>query len=668
MATGGITVESVLGKISRDHLECAVCSDNFKNPKVLDCLHTFCLKCLREMRTRQDPKNKKLICPICRKETNLEKIEVDDLPHNFTLDALVDELYVHQKLLGNEPSRVTCQSCEEEDRTAVSRCMDCDHFLCQDCKQAHGRLAVTRSHTTYSLDQFRSGEIVYKSKLREHIPKCQKHLDQSLSIYCNTCEQMACTTCSVLNHGQHALVGIPEAYDSFKQQVADLVSKVKNKIKELKDAKDTANMLQKKLDTSFAETTRKISQKANDVVAKLIDEEKKLTQETEKIYIERSETFNTSAVKNSNEADHSEQKLADVCSLMAETNRYEVLDLKQKVLFNLKELTEKKPTIAPEHLSMFDYKEEEDSFGKLVLKDQTNIVPMPRGPLLNQSTTTKDNKLLKILKHSSVSVKKGQWVLKTELANKFSNANCVGVFSNNKIVAVDKGDNTLVTFFPLHRSERQFKVLFDNVHLDGLTVNRDNKLIALESPYVKVYGDDSCVTFIPGDGSNAKPVGIAVSKDNIIAVSFEDREEISLHELDGTFIKLLTAPGVGRYLTFYNNQVIYTTSSSSRALISIDCSTDTMVSEFGIGDDDSKYINPTDVCCDLDGSLYVSWKGYTVEIRHYYYNKSDGETLKYITVIKGCGSARNILITPGGELVVAAGNTVKIYHRVETDD
>ncbi|XP_071790606.1 uncharacterized protein [Asterias amurensis] len=661
MATGGITVESFLGKISRDHLECAVCSDNFKNPKVLDCLHTFCLKCLREMRTRQHPENKKLICPICRKETNLEKIEVDDLPHNFTLDALVDELYVHQKLLGTEPSRVTCQSCEEEDLTAVSRCVDCDHFLCQDCKHAHGRLAVTRSHTTYSLDQYRSGEIVYKSKLREHIPKCQKHLDQSLTIYCNTCEQMTCTTCSVLNHGQHALVIIPEAYDSFKQQVTDLVSKVKNNIKELQDAKDTANMLQMKLDTSFAETKKKISQRADDVVAKVKEEEQKLTQESEKIYKERSETFNTSAVKNSNEADHSEQKLADVCSLMAETNRYEVLDLKQKVLFNLKELTEKTTTVAPEPLSMFDYKEEEDSFGKLVLKDQTNIV----GPLLNQSTTTKDKQLLEILKHSSVSVKKGQWELKTELQNKFSNANCVGVFSNNKIVALDNGNNRLATFLPLRSSARQFQGI-DNVHFEGLTVNRDNKLIALQSPYVKVYGDDLCVKFTPGNGLNAKPEGIAVSKDNIIAVSFEDRAEISLHKLDGTFIKLLQAPGVGRYLTFYNNQVIYTTSSIGNGLMSIDCSTGTKVLSVCLADADS-VMKPTGVCCDLDGSFYVSWKGYTGAIRHYWY-QSDGIARGCNTVIRGCGSARNILITPGGELVVAAGNTVKIYHRVETDD
>ncbi len=664
MATGCTTVESFWGKISRDHLECAICADNFKDPKVLDCLHTFCLKCLREIRIRQDPENKKLICPICRKETNLEKIEVDDLPHNFTIDALVDELHLHQKLLGTEgeePSCVTCQSCEE-DQTAVSRCSDCDHFLCQDCQLAHGRLAVTRSHTTYSLDQFRSGEIVYKSKLREHIPKCQKHLDQSLSIYCTTCEQMTCTTCSVLNHAKHTLVGIPEAYDSFKQQVAKLVSKVKKKIEEFKNATEKANVLQKKLDSSFAETTGKISKKADSEVGKVKDEEQKLTQEAKKVYKERSETFITSTAKNCQEQAHLEKKLADVCNLMTETNCYEVLDLKQKVLFNLKELTAKKATVTAEHLSPFDFVEEEGSFfGELVLKAQT-VVPLT----LAQWTAIREEPVLAILKQLSLQtcVKQGRWVLKTEVSGQFSNVNCVGVFSNNIVVALDYGLKTLATFFPTtNTSKRRFQVALQNVPFKGLTVTRNDKLIALlENNSVNVYGDDLCVKFTAGTRLNINPIGIAVSKDSTIAVSY-DTGKISLHKPDGFFIKILKAPGVGRYLTFYNNQVIYTMHRHPfQRLISIDCSTGKKVFIVDIKDDDDKNnprFEPTGLCCDLDGSIYVASQKSTGKIRHF---SPTGQNLEL--ALKGCGRAQNIAITPGGELVVATGNRVKIYHRL----
>ena len=36
-----IIVESVLGKISKDHLECPVCMNIYTQPKLLDCLHSF---------------------------------------------------------------------------------------------------------------------------------------------------------------------------------------------------------------------------------------------------------------------------------------------------------------------------------------------------------------------------------------------------------------------------------------------------------------------------------------------------------------------------------------------------------------------------------------------------------------------------------------------------
>ncbi len=196
-------------------------------------------------------------------------------------------------------------------------------------------------------------------------------------------------------------------------------------------------------------------------------------------------------------------------------------------------------------------------------------------------------------------------------------------------------------------------------------MNKNNKLIALDGLLVYVYGEDLRVTckFRPGTGLNTNPIGIAVSKDNIIAVSYKNRGKISLHKLDGTFIEMLWAPGVDGFLTFYNNQVIYT---SSEKLISIDCSTGGRVFTVDIGDDedyddDSYYdsLEPTGVCCDLDGSIYVASQRNTGEIRHF---SPAGEYIGF--AIKGCGRAQNILITPGGELVVAAIDTVKIYHRV----
>ncbi|MBN3277880.1 RN225 protein, partial [Polyodon spathula] len=70
-------------------LECTVCFcpyDNvFKAPKVLSCLHTFCLECLARINVSSE-KNKTLVCPLCREETQLEaKKGLTDLPNNLEL-------------------------------------------------------------------------------------------------------------------------------------------------------------------------------------------------------------------------------------------------------------------------------------------------------------------------------------------------------------------------------------------------------------------------------------------------------------------------------------------------------------------------------------------------------------------------------------------------------
>ena len=48
-----------------EHLKCAVCLDQYTEPKVLPCLHTFCKRCLQGVLNREGAVWK-LICPTCR--------------------------------------------------------------------------------------------------------------------------------------------------------------------------------------------------------------------------------------------------------------------------------------------------------------------------------------------------------------------------------------------------------------------------------------------------------------------------------------------------------------------------------------------------------------------------------------------------------------------------
>ncbi len=56
---------SSLAKNLAKELECAVCLEQYKEPKVLPCLHSFCKKCLEGLLTKQGLVWK-LNCPSCR--------------------------------------------------------------------------------------------------------------------------------------------------------------------------------------------------------------------------------------------------------------------------------------------------------------------------------------------------------------------------------------------------------------------------------------------------------------------------------------------------------------------------------------------------------------------------------------------------------------------------
>ena len=48
-----------------EHLECSVCLEQLKDPKVLPCLHSFCHDCI--VKLARNGKSKNMACPECRK-------------------------------------------------------------------------------------------------------------------------------------------------------------------------------------------------------------------------------------------------------------------------------------------------------------------------------------------------------------------------------------------------------------------------------------------------------------------------------------------------------------------------------------------------------------------------------------------------------------------------
>ncbi|XP_022101912.1 uncharacterized protein LOC110985291 [Acanthaster planci] len=643
MASKMAARRSSLGQSILEHLECSICFGYYRDPRMLECLHNFCLRCLQELRQQQNTNNGKLTCPLCRRETTLKENRTASLPSNLTLNALVEMVALQDELWGSQGSEIKCQACDENNR-AVSRCEDCQYYLCQECQRAHERLAMMKSHKICTLAQLKSVISSEQITTGEGIAQCGKHLDPDACLYCNTCEELVCTNCSVLEHEntEHQLVGISEASDTFKKDAVDLVARAEESLKALSLAFAETEESCKKLDASYTNTKQKISARANAEVARIREEERKMKQDVRRIYEERGEKI--AEASNGQALAKARHKLDEAKELLATENHQEILELKQKLTHNLNEVAERQPEKMPDLFTFMDFENGQDSaLGRLVLRDpEVELDGMEALQLL------------------------GKWELKTELKQiEFGFAYDVATFSNNEIAVADIERNQIAFVLPRQSNElnpttsprQEITALYYPSHI---SVTRNDLLVVLDGLSVKIINQEDKLLheFMPGRSSNSTPTCLAVDDTGeLIAVGYEAKEEISLHSVDGELIQTLPAPMIGDYLIIFNRRFIYTNHGQKR-LVAVNFDGVLVFSEDVDLTKQGKNLGPSSVCCDKNGIIYVAvltpWSG---DIHCF---SPDGNHIG--CVVKGCGPTLGLTFTAQGELVLASEHAVQIYH------
>ncbi|XP_035675221.1 tripartite motif-containing protein 2-like [Branchiostoma floridae] len=216
---------NAISDITDEFLVCQVCLEDFKQPKMLPCLHTFCQPCLERLLTTEPVG--KLDCPTCRQDVPLPENGVQGLKSNFLVGKLRDILQQQPKGETSEAREdgVPCTVCEAGN-SAQFYCVECPDYLCQTCNDMHGRFKANRSHKVVTVQDLQSGKAAAELRARE-TSKCEDHQELN-KFYCDTCHRVICLHCVVTAHKDHQYVEIEKASEREGANIKAKLAKVKN--------------------------------------------------------------------------------------------------------------------------------------------------------------------------------------------------------------------------------------------------------------------------------------------------------------------------------------------------------------------------------------------------------------------------------------------------------
>ncbi|XP_038055892.1 tripartite motif-containing protein 45-like [Patiria miniata] len=351
-----VSAAGVLKKINQGHLECPICVSRFTNPKILDCLHSFCQTCLEKMMEGQ-PQQREITCPVCRQQTALSDAGIAGIINNFSLMALVEEANQQEEMVKSQRSNIICEVCEEEE--AIVRCLECREYLCDFCHNAHKRSKKTRNHETASIEDLRSGKAPYQSRLWNEVPKCPNHSSQDLFFFCETCETLICAVCTALDHKapDHKFIDISAAVASCKEKVTQLITEAKQCLNKLTDAKEKA--LKFKLDHNniTLEINDDITKNADEAVAKIRENERLLKEKVTKICHKKDACFDQGLECCEQNIEKAEKTLETVKTVMEQTNNFDLLKLQPNLLQKLQDAADQETPAPVQGLTFKDFQQ-----------------------------------------------------------------------------------------------------------------------------------------------------------------------------------------------------------------------------------------------------------------------------------------------------------------------
>ena len=136
-------VQEVIEKLEKEVI-CSHCKNRYQNPKILQCCHVFCEKCLAVDESEIAPVAVNCLNPECGNPTTLPKNGIRGLLPAVHVHRLFETIGMLKKV--SVPVKPVCKNCKKSDASCYCQTCGC---ICDACAAVH---SGWESHEIVSLD------------------------------------------------------------------------------------------------------------------------------------------------------------------------------------------------------------------------------------------------------------------------------------------------------------------------------------------------------------------------------------------------------------------------------------------------------------------------------------------------------------------------------------
>ena len=181
--------ENTIKKLE-EQLNCAICLDTYTDPKLLQCFHIYCRKCLVKLVVRDQQGQLALTCPTCCQATPIPANGVAGLKSAFHINHLLEILEELKKAKDTAAS-------QEGAKSVVT------HPICP----------------------------------KKVIANCFEHIKKERELYCETCGDLICYDCVTKwgKHQNHDYHTLDEAFEIYKGEITPSLEPLERKLEAVKE-------------------------------------------------------------------------------------------------------------------------------------------------------------------------------------------------------------------------------------------------------------------------------------------------------------------------------------------------------------------------------------------------------------------------------------------------